>query len=80
MGDWEHAKTVYPDEYEGPRLKEVDYITKNPEDPKSQSKEEVGRRDTDFERAKTIYPPEYTPPKIDDKYATDKKKPASPMV
>lgn len=66
LGEWGHAKTVYPDEYEGPRLDEIQRIKKNPKEPERESHEKIDKREKGGKRAKTVYPPEYMPPKIDD--------------
>ena len=59
MGEWGHATTVYPDEYEGPRLKEIDRIRRNPKEPERESHEKIDKRDMRNRHAKTVYPPEY---------------------
>lgn len=41
MGDQDFPKLVYPDEYEGPRRTEVDYLTKDPEEPQTKPSEET---------------------------------------
>ena len=82
MGEWGHPTTVYPDQYKGPRLGEVEYVDENLDEKptKKQLEKEhkkVDERGMNREHARTVYPAEYKAPKIDDK---DMKKPVSPMV
>ena len=79
MSDQDFPKLAYPDEYEGPRRTEVDYLTKDPEEPQPKPSEETEAGGASRQRAKTVYPPEYTPPKTDGQDASDQMKTSSPM-
>ena len=72
QGKWGHPKTVYPEDYDGPRQEDIDYIKRQDKHKHHEEKELTPSEQEKEDRktvkkykkkhAKTVYPKDYKPP------------------